>query len=352
MGRESQRTDRSKNTLHWVVFALILAAGLIVRVLLLDRPVGLDEAYSFLEYGAVSPLRSLRDYSATNNHLLNSLLMHVAFRIFGAEFWAIRLPAFLFGAATIPAAYLVGRMAVSRFVGLIAAGVVAFSVSMIDYSTNARGFAMVAFFSVVQFGVGLLILKQPRAWLWGAYAITLALGFFSVTTYVLPAGTISLWLLISIWIELNGAARITAILSFIITICVGAALTLALYAPIWTRSGFDVLLDNRSIDIYSLEYYGIDTPLWMNLQRIVTFVFRGWALPAGAAIAALMLMGIVLHRRVSSHRIPVLVIAGIWALPFMLFLPYVAPMRTWIYLIPLGGIALGTAFAGLAHRTG
>jgi len=50
-----------------------------------------------------------RTFSSPNQHLVNSLLELASVRLFGEHDWSVRLPAALFGIATIPAMYWLAR---------------------------------------------------------------------------------------------------------------------------------------------------------------------------------------------------------------------------------------------------
>lgn len=88
----------------------IVGLGLVVRMWLLNQPMRHDETQSFLDYASQPLVRALTIYSAPNNHLFHTLLVHLT--TFGGRLyveWLIRLPAFLAGTAVIFATYVVGR---------------------------------------------------------------------------------------------------------------------------------------------------------------------------------------------------------------------------------------------------
>ena len=85
---------------------------------------------------------SLVNYSAPNNHLLNTLLAHLSMSLFSNASWAIRLPAVLAGILTIPASFAVGRALDSWEAGLLAAALTASSVRLVGFSAQTRGYAL------------------------------------------------------------------------------------------------------------------------------------------------------------------------------------------------------------------
>ena len=48
-----------------------------------------DEAYSFTNFARRPLVEALSDYNNTNNHLLNTLFMHVMYVLFGQQDWAL-----------------------------------------------------------------------------------------------------------------------------------------------------------------------------------------------------------------------------------------------------------------------
>src|SRR5512139_1237710 len=69
----------------------ITLAGFVLRVLVINRPIAYDEAYTFLNFASKSFKYILADYSAPNNHILHTILVGVAYRMFGGEPWVVRL---------------------------------------------------------------------------------------------------------------------------------------------------------------------------------------------------------------------------------------------------------------------
>jgi 4-amino-4-deoxy-L-arabinose transferase-like glycosyltransferase len=92
----------------WVPIALglITLVALALRLMLIVQPVQYDEAYTFIHYASKSLTTILANYSAPNNHIFHTLLVAIAYHLFGASLWTLRLPAFLAGVLTVSAAYI------------------------------------------------------------------------------------------------------------------------------------------------------------------------------------------------------------------------------------------------------
>ena len=70
-------------------------------------------------------------------------------KAFGTGEIGLRSLSALFGAATVPVAYLIGRELASRRAGLIAAAIVAVNPMLIWYSQEARSYALLVFFGAL-----------------------------------------------------------------------------------------------------------------------------------------------------------------------------------------------------------
>ncbi|MBL8851204.1 MAG: glycosyltransferase family 39 protein [Planctomycetaceae bacterium] len=128
---------------------LIVACGFILRMQRVFDPVAYDEAYTYLNFASRPWYEAIGDYNSTNNHLLNTLLMHVSTRVFGPQEWALRWHVLLAGTVLVWAVFVWARDWISRPVGLMAAAAVAVSPMLITYSADARGYMLVALAAIV-----------------------------------------------------------------------------------------------------------------------------------------------------------------------------------------------------------
>jgi Dolichyl-phosphate-mannose-protein mannosyltransferase len=124
---------------HLIMFIMTLAVACSIRFAYLRVPMDYDESHSFLNYASRPLYQGLVDYGSTNNHLLNTLCMHVAFKSFGPWEWSLRLHVFLAGLGAVGTIYVLARSLVGADAGLIAAAIAATSYVMVNYSVNARG---------------------------------------------------------------------------------------------------------------------------------------------------------------------------------------------------------------------
>ena len=172
-----------------VLLAVITLLGLGLRFYRLGSDLWIDEIAPLRMYGNLSMFQVMGTYLGSNNHLLNTILVNGSVSAFGAHEWAVRLPAVLFGIATIPTFYWVARMALPRFASLGAALLVAVSYHHIFFSQNSRGYAAYLFFAVLSSGLICRALESGRLMTWTMYVLTVTLGFAALlnTAFVLGA---------------------------------------------------------------------------------------------------------------------------------------------------------------------
>jgi len=178
----------NKYTAQWILAGITLLA-LFLRLFHINSDLWLDEITPILDYGRLSPLQVVATYISTNNHLLNTLLGKLSIACFGEKEWVIRLPAVIFGTATVPAIWWVARSAMSRTYSLLVALILAVSYHHIFFSQNARGYSGYLFFSVIAAGLLIKGLKEDQARIWLLYVIAMFFNFASllISGFVLAA---------------------------------------------------------------------------------------------------------------------------------------------------------------------
>ncbi len=160
----------------WLLAAISLL-GLVLRIVSLGNDLWIDELTPVTAYRNASWMQVAVTYTSSNNHLLNTLLVNTSIRLFGQSEWAIRLPAMLWGTATIPALYWVARQALSRYASLSAALLLAVSYHHIFFSQNARGYSAYLFLSLVSSVLLVKALSTDRRRTWVAFVATTLLNF-------------------------------------------------------------------------------------------------------------------------------------------------------------------------------
>jgi hypothetical protein len=177
--RTDPPSDLSQSQATWLL-AVITLVAIALRSYHLGSDLWLDEISPIVDYGRMPFVQVMGSYLRTNNHLLNTLLTKVSIGAFGESEWAVRIPAMLFGVATIPVFYWVARLALSRWASVAAAGVLAVSYHHIFFSQNARGYSAALFFALGTSGLLIRALSDDRAWRWCLYVAAMVLGFASL----------------------------------------------------------------------------------------------------------------------------------------------------------------------------
>jgi hypothetical protein len=168
-----------RDAYRWFL-ACVTALGLALRLISLDSDLWLDELTPILDYGHASAWQVAISYISSNNHLLNTLLGKLSMAAFGEREWVIRLPAVIWGAATVPVLYWIAREAAPRHVSLAAALLLATSYHHIFFSQNARGYSGYLFFSLLATGLLVKGLRHGRTSTWALYVAAMVLDFATV----------------------------------------------------------------------------------------------------------------------------------------------------------------------------
>lgn len=129
---------------------IILLVGSVLRLISLDQSLWLDEATSVLVARDLSFSEILTKFSPGDFHPpLYYLILKVWIGIFGANEIGARSMSVVFGIATIPTVFLIGRQLFNRDAGLIAALFLAAAPLHIYYSQEARMYVPAAFFAAL-----------------------------------------------------------------------------------------------------------------------------------------------------------------------------------------------------------
>jgi hypothetical protein len=324
---------------HWPSASSLLLVGapmllaLALRIPFLGQPMRYDEALTFNQFASRPLYYGLSFYPDPNNHLLNTLLMHLAFVGLGNQPWVLRVPALLGGVLLVPATYWLARQLFETHAAFLAAVLVATSSYLVEYSTNARGYSLQAFFFVVL--LSLVIFAARESSLSGLMlaALVAALGAYAVPTMLYGIVVAGGWLLIELRLRPPSHARATHLLAS--GLIMGLAVAL-LYVPVIIISGPDKLLGNRFVVPLDLGQLATDLP------RSLAQTWALWNRDIMLLLAALLLIGFA----IGSRRAPV----GLLALGLcvaMVLVQRVAPFeRVWLFLLPL---YLAIAAGGLAR---
>lgn len=199
---------RSFTPLALVGLSLLVAAGVFFRTRYFGFIVGPDEAYTYLAYGSQPWLVALGKYNLPDNHVLNSLLIHIVRLFRGDDLISLRLPVFIAGTVAIAAS---GWMALKIFEGnplrlqlvaLATAGFTAFSFRMIHYSIEARGYMIEVALFLITVVIGRHLMEEENVAHQRFFIWLSALGLLAVPTHLYAFASLAVWLGIECYLEI------------------------------------------------------------------------------------------------------------------------------------------------------
>jgi len=173
-----------------------------------------------------------------------------------------------------------------------------------------------------------------------AYALVVALGMYTIPTFLLPAGAIGVWLVMSIFFEQRSEQWSSSLLRLVATAGAALIITLALYTPVLVYLGFGAVVivssDPRKEIVQQVSDVG----------EIDWAVLIGGVPPAiSLVLVILFIVGTLRHRALAQHRVPLALSISLWVSFITLLLAVIVPVRVWIFAMP---VFLMAAAAGLS----
>lgn len=211
MNEEHSTPNHSANRTRFqcvLACAAILALATALRICGALNDLWLDEVWSLkLVSGLSSPWQVFTSIHLDNNHYLNGLWLYFL-GPHGKAFW-YRVPSIVAGAGSVALAGLIGRRrnTAAAFFAMLLTG---FSYALVLYSSEARGYSTVVFFSFLAFYALDLYLERPRWQMAALYSFSAVLGLASHLTFVsalLASMVWSFWRLNSIHASRKQMAR-------------------------------------------------------------------------------------------------------------------------------------------------
>jgi len=324
-----------KDTVYTLItLGVITLIGFYLRIIDLNQSIAYDEAYTFIHFASRPFKHILADYSAPNNHIFHTILVGIAYRLFGGEAWVLRLPAFSAGILMIPAMYITARRFFAQYQALVAAGLVAVIPLFINYSVNGRGYTMLVLFALLQANfAGILVVRRSKPALI-AFTLTAALGFYTIPIFLYPMAGISLWVVLTyLFTKEPRPEKLRRLGEFLGACLLAGLLTLVLYSPvILFGSGLSSILGNEIVK--SLRW----STFVENLDPRLLKAWNKWMIGIGPIFEYVFLGGFLLsvlfYRKVSNQKLILpLQVFLVLAVAVLLVLQRVSPLpRIWIYL--------------------
>jgi len=236
----------------------ILAAALALRLHHLGDGLWFDEIVTFVRYTPLGLREVVTTYDFQNQHFLYTLLAKAAIAIFGASAWALRLPAVLFGVASVGMLYLVVRDTLGAREALLSCGLMTFSYHHVWFSQNARGYIGLLFFTLLTGWLLLRALGRDRRSDWLAYAVAGAAGVYTHLTMVFVVlAHFPLWVAAAWW--RRGSARPLGARGLPFGFVPAGLLSALLYLPVLPQMLGGTLREGGLVDEWK-------NPLWALLE--------------------------------------------------------------------------------------
>lgn len=334
---------------HLFALATFILLGLGLRLAFLTQPMRHDEAFTFTNYASKPLWVALSNYSFPNNHLFHTLCVHMSYLIFGNQLWAIRLPAFLSGLFLLPLSYVLVRKLYNQHVALTTTALIAVSSVLIEYGTNARGYALIGLiFIMILLLANYLRTKHNQAG-WLFLSVLSAIGFYTVPVMLYPFTTIWVWLLLSAWQHDFSLPLKKTIIQLLAYGTLTVVLTSALYLPVIVASGLDAIINNRFVQPMTLSVF------LNRLPERLTDVWTQWSRDYNILLTLVLVfsagLAFYFHRNIAKHRI-CLAIPTVLSLAILLPTQGVLPPeRVWLYILPIFLMIASAGLIGLLQNT-
>ena len=176
MKRAVGRGDQGEKVERWEGWALaaILLLALIARIIGLNAGLWYDEIFTLTHYVRAPLGQVLSDFSSLNNHMFYSLQAKAAVPMLGESAWTLRLPAMLFGLASLAALWAIARGPSGRLPTLFALLLLAISYHHVWFSQNARGYTGLLFWTSLATLFLIEGLKRPDWRICTGYGLSVA----------------------------------------------------------------------------------------------------------------------------------------------------------------------------------
>jgi mannosyltransferase len=269
---------------EWLWLAAILGIATALRVFKLDASLWFDEIVTLVEYVPLSAGDLLTTYPELNHHVLFTLEAKGSVALFGESAWALRLPALVFGVASIWALWLLASETVSAWETRLAAVALAVSYHHIWFSQNARGYTGLLFLALV---TTYLLIRASRggSWkLWTAYGVLSALAIFThLTAAVFVASQALVYLILVLRDRRTSSGLALPLYGF----ALAGVIAVLLYAPLIPEV-IDAFTEVRGPGSPEAEAAIEEwkSPLWMVAEAIRSFgPLAVLGLPLGVVVA-------------------------------------------------------------------
>ena len=323
---------------EWTILGILIVLAFAASWVWVEKPMQHDESYTFIAFAQRSFINIISDYHLPNNHVLNSILIHILFKVFGNPSTIIvRLPSLLAGVVCVPLAYIWARKQYGVYTAIVAAGFVGYLPWLKLQSTNGRGYMLMAMFTLLMLILAGRVREKKDRFAWLLLISATVLNFYTLPIALYPTGIIALWLFISalrgdIAPAYGGFWRFFRYL--VVYGFVSGLLVFLLYSPIFLiGSGWDSFFNNPFVE--SLGWQAFVQTLPIRLSETI----RDWQLDLPMWFSIVLGIGVILsvifHKKGKSRKVS-LQLCTLLALTLIFIVQRPNPWsRVWTYLLPV-----------------
>ncbi|HMN59194.1 MAG TPA: glycosyltransferase family 39 protein, partial [Anaerolinea sp.] len=258
----------------------------------------------------------------------------------------------LAGMALIPAVYLLAKRLYGTVTALIAASLTAATPILVYYSVTARGYMLVALFTVLTLILSLYLIHHKNLFAWLAWIIITVLGFYTLPIMFYPFGIMITWMLIlgSTGDLSMQYQKMRGLLKYLLvaSICAGV-LTIICYSPILLKNGILNFFNGATV-VNSLSLGAFISSFPTKLGETLD----NWRFRTPRAVETILIAGLFLSPFIhpgSTKPRTSLQSAALLFLSLILLAQRPNSMpRIWLWLLPLCLIFSAAGFVGLFQR--
>ncbi|MFZ0533729.1 MAG: glycosyltransferase family 39 protein [Anaerolineales bacterium] len=315
-----------------VTLLLVLGSAVILRLVYINEQISHDEGYTFVVFGSTSIFNIVSNYHLPNNHVLNSLLIFFSTHLFGSQPWAVRLPALSAGLLLIPATFALAKQIYDKYTAFLSAILITILPGAILYSTTARGYSLVALFTVLTLLIAYYLRENKNLFAWSLLVLFSALGFYSVPVMLFPFGVVFVWLFLENLLTppRSYGSKFIFLKYWVLAGISTATLVLILYIPIFIYSGTEKVFANQWVSPEPWLGYISAIP-----SRLLN-VWHEWTGGLPFIWLILLVVGfclsLVFHRRIARNRVPLQIAAFLWIALLILFRRPEGVTKIWAFL--------------------
>lgn len=283
---DARRIDRRE----FAAVAAVCIIALAARVINLNASLWYDELITLVQSVRLPPSELLVTYGSLNNHVLYTWLAKGSIALFGESPAALRIPAVLFGVASIFAAWRLFRLDGVKWAAVAAAALLAVSYHHVWFSQNARGYTgLLLFTTAAAFYLNRAVNRQSmKDWIIYGVMIAVAMLIHLSAAFFIAAQAFVVLFYFSRKMKAEGV--MPAILQArkpVVGYLVGAAIFLAIFSPM-IAGMFDTLRDVSTAGAGAERQVAEwKNPLWTVVESLRSFGALAFAAPIAIVFIAL-----------------------------------------------------------------